>query len=170
MISTGFDLSGTGPSAWTDLPPDPLFKPDLYDGLLWRRAFGYLIDVLVLGVLGAAAWFALGLLVVLSFGLLLPLLIVALALLPLAYHTLFLAYRGQTPGMAALDVEVRSWNGRRPEPLQAFVQTAVFYLSVALTSWLILLVALFTNRNRTIHDYLAGTLAVRRSALFLLKS
>jgi uncharacterized RDD family membrane protein YckC len=164
MISTGFDLSGTGPKAWTDQPPDPLFKPDLYDGLLWRRACGYLIDVLVLGVLGAAAWFALGLLVVLSFGLLLPLQIVALALLPLAYHTLFLATRGQTLGMAALDVEVRSWNGRRPDLLQAFIQTAVFYLTVAVTSWLILLVALFTTRNRTLHDYLAGTLVVRRSA------
>ena len=66
--------------------------------------------------------------------------------------------------MAALDVEVRSWNGRRPDLLQAFIQTAVFYLTVAVTSWLILLVALFTNRNRTLHDYLAGTLAVRGSA------
>jgi uncharacterized RDD family membrane protein YckC len=168
MISTGLDLSGTGPSAWTGEPPDSLLAPDLYDGLLWRRACGYLIDVLVLAVLGAAAWFALGLLVVLTFGLLLPLQIVALALLPLAYHTLFLAYRGQTPGMAALDLEVRSWNGRRPDLLQAFIQTAVFYLSVAVTSWLILLVALFTNRNRTLHDYLAGTLAVRRSVLFAL--
>ena len=163
-MSTRFDLSDAGPAAWTDQPPDPILTPDLYDGLLWRRACGYLIDVLVLGVLGAAAWFALGLLVVLSFGLLLPLQIVALALLPLAYHTLFLAYRGQTPGMAALDVEVRSWNGRRPDLLQAFIQTAVFSLTVALPSWLILLVALFTNRNRTLHDYLAGTLVIRRSA------
>jgi uncharacterized RDD family membrane protein YckC len=145
MISTGFDLSGSGPAAWRDQPPDPMVAPDLYDGLLWRRAFGYLIDVLVLGVLGAVAWFALGLLVVLSFGLLLPLQIAALALLPLAYHTLFLAHRGQTPGMAALDVEVRTWNGRRPDLLQAFVQTAIFYVSVALTSWLILLVALASS-------------------------
>jgi uncharacterized RDD family membrane protein YckC len=117
-----------------------------------------------LGILAAALWFALGLLTLVTFGLLFPLQIAALALLPLAYHTLFLAYRGQTLGMAALDVEVRAWTGRRPDLFQAFVQTALFYLTVALTSWLILLVALFNDRRRTLHDYLAGTLAVRRSA------
>jgi uncharacterized RDD family membrane protein YckC len=163
-----FDFTGSGPKAWPDEPPDPLAARYLYDGLLWRRACGYLIDVLVFGALVLAAVFAASLLTIVSIGLLLPPLIVVLMLFPLAYHTLFLAYRGQTPGMVVMDVEIRSWNGRRPDRLQAFVQTAVFYLSVALTSWLILVVALFTDRNRVLHDFPANTLAVRCSALSIL--
>ncbi len=35
----------------------------------------------------------------------------------------------------------------------------------SLTAWLILLVALFTDRRRTLHDILAGTVMVRRTHL-----
>ena len=43
--------------------------------------------------------------------------------------------------------------------------TAVFYVTVPLTSGLILLVALFTEKNRTLHDLLSGTIVVRASAI-----
>lgn len=142
----------------------PLDTSGLYDGLMWRRACGYLLDVVVIGIVAVIVWLVLGLVGVMTFGLLLPLQFVALAVLPLAYHTLFIGHRGRTPGMAAFDVEVRDLDGARPDYVQALIMTVLFYLSVALTSWLILLVALFNDRHRTLHDYLSGSIAVRCGA------
>jgi uncharacterized RDD family membrane protein YckC len=41
--------------------------------------------------------------------------------------------------------------------------TVAFYVSVGVTGWLILLVALFNGRGRTLHDYLCGTVTIRPS-------
>ena len=164
-----FELTtSTAQSAWQDGPPGVLDEPTLYDGLVWRRSFGYLIDVCLIAVAMVAAWLVLGLLAILSLGLLLPVKIVVLALLPIAYHTWFVGNSGATPGMRAVDVEVRSWNGQRPDYFQAFLMTAMFYVTVGITAWLVLAVAFFNDRSRTLHDYLAGTLGVRRSRIVAL--
>lgn len=152
-------------AAWRDTPPDPLDDPALYDGVAWRRVVAYGLDLMVLAVLGVCAWFVVGLIGILSFGLLTPLGAIVLAALPFAYHTLFLGARAATPGMRALDLEVRSWDGPRPDYLQALAATVLFYATIALTAWLILAVALFNDRRRTLHDYIAGTLVVRRSRI-----
>ena len=47
---------------------------------------------------------------------------------------------------------------------QALIFTVVFYLTLA-TSGLLLLVALFTVRHRTLHDLLSGLVVVRSRAL-----
>lgn len=148
-------------AAWHDVPPDPLENPALYEGLLWRRTFGYLVDAALLTFALACLWF----LNILTFTLLTPLVVLLSGLLPLAYHTLFVVRNMATPGMRMFDVEVRSWTGRRPTVAQALVLTLLFYFSVPLTSGLILAVALFTDRNRTLHDLASGTLALRRSRL-----
>lgn len=148
---------------WEGAPPDPLDDPALYDGLLWRRPIAYLLDVVLIALAAFAVWALLGLLSILSFGLLLPLQVVVLALLPLAYHTWFIGSSGATPGMRWLDVELRCWTGAGPDYARAALQTALFYVTVALTTWLVLIVALFNDRRRTLHDYLAGTVGVRHS-------
>ncbi|MEE8534923.1 MAG: RDD family protein, partial [Kiloniellales bacterium] len=79
------------------------------------------------------------------------------------YHSYFVGHDGATPGMRLLDVEIRVWTGRRPDYVQAFLVALLFYATVLPTSWLVLVVALFNERNRTLHDLLTGTLAVRRS-------
>lgn len=150
-------------AAWEQAPPDPLAAPELYDGLIWRRVVGYGVDVVAIGVLALCLGVAFSLAGLITFGLLTPLGVLALALLPVAYHTYFVGRRGATPGMALFDVEVRAWTGRRVDVFQAFLVTVLFYTSVAATSFLILLVALFNERRRTLHDYLAGTVAIRRS-------
>lgn len=157
-------------AVWQDLPPDPLDAPDLYDGIMWRRAGAYLVDVVAIMVLMIGAWFLLGLLAVLSLGLLLPLKIVVLTLLPTAYHTFFIGSSGATPGMRFFDVEIRTWTGHRPDYVQAFLQTVLFYATVSLTSFLILAVALFNDRRRTLHDFLAGTVGVRHSHIAVTRS
>jgi uncharacterized RDD family membrane protein YckC len=144
----------------------PMFEDtSLYDAIVVRRAFGYLVDVVLLAMVSVLVWAALGVLGILSLGLLLPLQAAALALLPAAYHTLFIGAQGATPGMRLMDLEVRSLDGGRPDYVQALVMTAVFYVSISLTAWLVLLVALFNDRRRTLHDFLAGVIVVRRETV-----
>ncbi|MBV8535599.1 MAG: hypothetical protein JO128_08410, partial [Alphaproteobacteria bacterium] len=50
-----------------------------------------------------------------------------------------------------------------PVLLQALVQTVLFYVTVTMLTPLVLLVAVFNRRKRTLHDILAGTLTLRRS-------
>src|SRR5215470_9486520 len=138
--------------------PDPYARPELFEGVLWRRVLAYLIDAFCIGLLLIFCWGVALFLTVLSLGLLWPVVHVGLVLVPLAYHTLLLSGpRAATIGMRCLDLELRSWHGERPSFLQALVQTALFYLTVSLTCSLILIFALFNRRKRTLHDVLAGT-------------
>lgn len=136
--------------------------------MLWRRACAYLVDLAILVALSVAAWVALTIAGILSFGLLLPLVPVALVLLPIAYHTLLVGGSGSaTLGMRLLGLEVRSWTGERPTLWQALLMGALFYATIAVTGSLILLVVLFNTRRRTLHDFLSGILLVRRPAAAL---
>jgi uncharacterized RDD family membrane protein YckC len=85
-----------------------------------------------------------------------------MALWPILYQSFFLIIRGATPGMRLFDLELRDWNGNKAEPFQAVLVVILFYVTIWMTAWLILLVILFTERSRALHDILAGTLVVRR--------
>ncbi len=148
-------------AAWDGEPPRPLEDPDLFDGVLWRRVIGYGIDALVLMVINSI----LGLLVFLSFGLLAPVYLVVAPFVFFAYHTFFIGRDAATPGMKLMDLEVRTWTGARPEYLQALLMTILFYASIIITWLLILLVPLFNDRRRTLHDLISGVVVVRHSRL-----
>lgn len=146
---------------------DAWAHPEYFAGITLKRIVAYAIDVVVVGLLALMVWFIGGFLVVLSFGLLLPVKALALALLPLAYHSLLLAgSRSATLGMRTMGIRVMSLSansaalGGRPTLFQAMIQTVAFYGSVPLTGSLILLVTLFNSRRRTLHDWLAGTVVV----------
>jgi len=146
--------------------PDPATHPELFDGVLGRRAVAYLIDICVIGAIMIAAWIIFALLTVVSFGLLGPGLWFLFGLIPLAYHTLLVGGRhGATLGMRLLDLELRSWDGERPVFLQALAHAALFYITVGATGCLILLFTLINKRSRTLHDVLSGMLMVRSSGL-----
>ncbi|MGH6961020.1 MAG: RDD family protein, partial [Dongiaceae bacterium] len=82
----------------------------------------------------------------------------------LAYGTLFIGGgEGATPGMRLFGIEARGLNGGRPDYFQAFLMTALFYATVPVTSFLILIVAFFTEHNRTAHDFLSGITVIRRN-------
>jgi uncharacterized RDD family membrane protein YckC len=152
-------------AAWDQAPPDPLAEPDLYDGVLPRRVIAYVLDLALILGLWVVLSMVFGVAGILTFGALTPLGVVVLAVLPVGYHTIFIGRDGATPGMRVFDLEVRSWTGRPPDYSQAFLTTVLFYASVSLTAWLVLLVPLFTDRNRTLHDILAGTIVLRRARL-----
>lgn len=148
---------------WAGEPPEPLASPQYYHGVLIRRVFAYWIDLLCIGLLIALAWVVFSMLAIASLGLLSPLLLI-LGLIPALYHTLTIGGpHSATPGMRLTGVEVRSWTGERPSYLQAFVQTVLFYVTVYPTWSLVLVIALFDRRRRTLHDMLAGTLVIRIS-------
>lgn len=142
---------------------DPFNDFGRFEGLLWRRAFGYLIDLAILAVLLVLYYMALAVFSVATFGLLTPLLLLIASLIPTAYHTLTIGGPASaTLGMRLTGIEVRTWNGGKPGYLQALLHTAVFYLTVTFTSGLILLWPLFSNRRRCLHDLLCGTILIRR--------
>jgi uncharacterized RDD family membrane protein YckC len=147
--------------------PDPATVPAAYDGVLWRRTLGYLVDLCCIGVIEIFVWIIFAVLWVLSLGLLSPVLWFVFGLIPLAYHTLLLSGPwSATLGMRLFDVELRSVTGERPGFLQALAQTALFYITVGVTCSLILLVVLLNRHKRTLHDMLAGTVVVRRFPAF----
>jgi uncharacterized RDD family membrane protein YckC len=136
----------------------------LLAGVLSRRCLGWLIDLLLVGVLVGTLWASLLLLGLLTFGLgwwLLGL----VPLMPFAYHCLFLTgSMSATPGQALVGLVVRRDDDLGPPSLaQAVISTLVFYLTLA-TSGLLLLVVLFTQRKRTLHDLASGLVVVRRRA------
>ena len=146
---------------------EPLFiDPALFEGVALRRIFAYAIDVLLIAMLGGIVALVLGMIGILTLGLVTPLSVFILALLPVLYHAGLISYYGGTPGMSLLDLSVRSTSdGEAADPLQAVIMTVLFYVSVAATSWLILVVALFNRRRRTMHDYFSSTIVLRRSRL-----
>jgi len=137
----------------------------LTEGVLARRVFAWLLDVPLIGLIVVALWFVLLLFGVLTLGLGLPLLGV-LPFVPFCYHLLFVAAPASaTPGQQALGLVVRRNDDLgRPTPVQAFIYTLLFYLTLA-TTGLLLLFALFTIRHRTLHDLASGLVVVRTRAL-----
>jgi len=133
-------------------------------GVLTRRCFAWLIDLILIGVIFvmlAAILFVFGLLTLgLGFG--------AMALLPgvpFLYHFLsLLRPASATPGQAVMGLTVRRDEDLGPPTgLQALIFTLVFYFTMA-TSGLLLLIALFTVRHRTLHDLASDLVVVRRHA------
>jgi uncharacterized RDD family membrane protein YckC len=154
----------TLPRPWHGEPPTPSAAPQLYGGLILRRSLAYLVDVLIIAVLGFCLGLVLFLAGVLTFGLLTPLGVLVMALWPLAYHSFFVATRGATPGMSLFGLELRDWSGAPVEPLQAILVVLLFYVTISLTAWLVLIVVLLNDRGRALHDILASTVMVRRQA------
>jgi uncharacterized RDD family membrane protein YckC len=144
---------------------NPIDEDWLTEGVLTRRVFAWLIDVLLIALIFLALWLTLVLFGLLTLGLGLPLLGI-LPLVPFCYHMLFLAGPASaTPGQSALGLIVRRNDDfGRPTPVQAVVSTLLFYATLA-TSGLLLLIALFTVRRRTLHDLVSGLVVVRARAL-----
>jgi uncharacterized RDD family membrane protein YckC len=146
-----------------DWPPDPLRDAHFYESVTARRIVAYFLDLAIIVMLLLIIHLAIGMLTVLSLGLLgfLHLLAVPLAV-ALAYHIGLIASSGAaTMGMRLFGLRAWSVLGGRPTPLQAVLHGFCFYGSMAATGGLIALVALFNPRRRTLHDMLAGVVVLR---------
>lgn len=141
---------------------DPLQKPDLYDGLLSRRIFAYIIDIFLIFWIVIAAKIGVAIFSVLSFFILTPLLVTLLAFIPLAYHTFTISGpRSATPGMRLMGLSAYDYTtGQRPNMLQALITTILFYITVAGTGGIILFWPLFHAQRRTIHDIFSNIIVL----------
>jgi uncharacterized RDD family membrane protein YckC len=133
-----------------------------YQGVRTRRVFAFIMDymiVLLLMVPVAILVFLLGLLTFgigwQFFGILGP----AVAVI---YIWNTLGGRNQaTLGMRAMGVRLERLDGRPVDGLLALVHSVLFWAGNVLLTPLILLVTLFADRKRALHDLLLGTVVVR---------
>lgn len=145
-------------------PRLPMIDPERLRGVMWRRVLAYSIDVVIIGLLMGLGYLVLSPLFVLSLGLLSAPIAFAVGLIPVTYHTLLIGgARSATFGQRLMDLEVRTFEGGKPGYLHAFILTVLFYVSVTLTSFLILLIVPLTRYRQGVHDMLAATVVVRRS-------
>ena len=152
---------------------DPATQPELFEGVLARRVVAFLIDLVILAIpvtLLAIFIFAVGV-VTLGLG------FVFYALLPPAAVLWALFYYGvtlgsvhsATIGMRVMDLEMRTWYGSPAYFVLGAVHAVVFWITVSVFTPLVLLVCLFNERRRCLHDILVGTVVInnelRASAL-----
>jgi uncharacterized RDD family membrane protein YckC len=150
------------PAPSGDAPLLP-FDRDRLNGVIWRRIFAYTLDIVFIGLLTGLVFLLLSPLVVLSFGILWGPATLILAAVPASYHTLLIGGRkSSTWGQRLFGLEVRSLEGGRPGYLQALILTVLIYVSVGLTSFLILAVIPFTRYRQGVHDLLANVIILRR--------
>jgi uncharacterized RDD family membrane protein YckC len=137
----------------------------LVGGAVSRRCVAWVIDVILIGMLVWVLWWILAMFGILTFGLGFAAMGV-LPFVPFCYHLLsLLGPASATPGQRMLGLTVRrNFDLGPPTGLQALVSTLAFYLTLA-TSGLLLVVALFTIRHRTLHDLASGLVVVRVRAM-----
>lgn len=146
-------------------PPDEM----LTEGVMSRRVAAWFIDALLIGLLMAVLWLILFLFGLLTLGLGLGALAIV-PFVPFVYSVLSLvSWASATPGQQMFGLTVRRDDDLgRPTLLQAVVSTLVYDLTMALTTGLLLLVALITFRHRTLHDMASGLVVVRARRLDML--
>lgn len=136
-----------------------------YEAVLPRRAFAFVVDAFLVGLLAAPLAFFAFLLGVLTFGLgwlLIPPLFVVVALLYVAVTVGGPA--SATVGMRIMDLELRTRHGEGPSPVLATTHAVLFWLSVTLLTPFVLLIGLVTARRQLLHDLLADVVVVNSAA------
>ena len=127
-------------------------------GVRTRRVFAILLDLILVSILCFCLWFGLGLLSLGVLWIVLPPLFPAFALL---YNGFTVSgWRHATPGMRAMDLEMRLTNGAPVPFLNAAAHAVLYYL--CWTFPLIFIVTLFAPNKRYVHDMLAGVVVTRR--------
>ena len=69
-----------------------------------------------------------------------------------------------TIGMRAMDIEMRTWYGAPTYFVLGAVHAVVFWITVSMITPLILVVCLFNERRRCLHDMLVGTVVINNAA------
>lgn len=164
--------SGTGGGWRSDggVPPhafDPWSQPELFRGVLTRRLFAFLIDLVVLSVPVILGYIFIGVFGLITLGL-------GWALFWLAWPATViwaLVYYGSslggpysaTLGMRAMDLELRTWYGAPGYFVLGAAHALLFWASMSFLTPLVLVVGLFNGRRRLLHDIVLGTVIINSS-------
>jgi uncharacterized RDD family membrane protein YckC len=171
-------MSDSGPgntgSAWRSGTPnfqphafDPWLQPDLFRGVLTRRVFAFLIDLVVLSIPVILACVFIALFGVVTLGLgwaLFWLVSPGSVIWALIYYGATLGGpHSATVGMRVMDLELRTWYGAPSYFVLGAMHAVLFWISVSFLTPLVLLVGLFNGRRRLLHDILTGTVVINSS-------
>ena len=145
-----------------DILPPASAGSDRVDGVLSRRVFAFIFDYIIILALLIPASILVALFGILTLGIGWMLFAVLFPLVALPYVAWTLGGRRQaTPGMRAMGVRLERTDGGPVGGLLAIVHTVLFWAGNAILTPLVLLVTLFADRKRTLHDQLLGTVVVR---------
>ena len=170
--NTGSGASNAG-GAWRNeggVQPhafDPILQPELFRGVLTRRFFAFLIDLVVLSVPVILGYLFIAVFGLITLGL-------GWALFWLAWPATIvwaIVYYGAslggphsaTVGMRVMDLELRTWYGASGYFVLGATHAVLFWVSISFLSPLVLLVGLFNGRRRLLHDVILGTIIINRS-------
>lgn len=133
-----------------------------YDGVRTRRIFAFLIDYLIVALLLIPFAILVLLLGLLTFGLGWSLFAILGPAVALVYVWSTLGGPNQaTSGMRMMGIRLDRLDGRPVDGLLAVVHSVLFWAGNVVLTPLILLVSLFADRKRTLHDLLLGTVVTR---------
>ena len=133
-----------------------------YDGVRTRRIFAFLIDYMIVLLLLIPFGLAVLLLGLITFGIGGGLFGVLGPLVAAIYVWNTLGGPNQaTVGMRWMGIRLDRLDGAPIDGLTAVVHTVLFWAGNVLLTPLVLLVTLFTDRKRTLHDLLLGTVVSR---------
>jgi len=144
--------------------PIPAVQDDwrTYSGVLSRRVFAFILDYFIVALLCIPAGIVLFFVSVATLGLfffLYPPLFVIVAGL---YFGMTVGGPAQASlGMRSVGIAMRRIDGQRIDFMTAIVHLVLFWILNSVLTPLVLLVGLFTDRSRLLHDLLIGTVTVR---------
>jgi uncharacterized RDD family membrane protein YckC len=176
--SGGLNMSDSGSGnggAWRsggapDFQPhafDPWMQPELFRGVLTRRVFAFLIDIVVLAIPVILACMFIAVFGVVTLGLgwaLFWLVSPASVIWALIYYGASLGGpHSATLGMRVMDLELRTWYGAPGYFVLGAMHAVLFWISVSVLTPLVLLIGLFNGRRRLLHDIILGTVVINSS-------
>lgn len=133
-----------------------------YDGVRTRRVLAFCIDYLIVGLLMIPFAIIIFLLGILTLGLGWALFGILFPAVALIYVWTTLGGRNQaTTGMRMMGIRLDRLDGRPVDGLLAVVHSVLFWAGNVVLTPLILLVTLFSDRKRALHDLLLGTVVSR---------
>jgi uncharacterized RDD family membrane protein YckC len=146
----------------------PAANPELFEGVLARRCMAFLIDVTIIAipVLFAAIFIFIFGLITLGLGWALYWLISPATMIwAIVYYGMtFGGPASATIGMRVMDIEMRTWYGAPAYFVLGAVHAIVYWITVSFLTPLVLVVALFNDRRRLLHDMLVGTIVINNPA------
>ncbi|MEH2542859.1 MULTISPECIES: RDD family protein [unclassified Bradyrhizobium] len=177
MSYSGSGNTGGGPQSagggWRNdggVPPhafDPYSQPELFRGVLTRRVFAFLIDLVVLSVPVILGYIFIGLFGIITLGLgwmLFWLAWPATIVWAIVYYgTSIGGPHSATLGMRAMDLELRTWYGEPGYFVLGACHAVLYWVSISFLTPLVLLVGLFNSRRRLLHDIILGTVVINSS-------
>src|SRR5437588_2010165 len=170
MTDSSDHSGGSWRSGGGDFQPhafDPWAEPELFRGVLTRRVFAFLIDLLVLSipVILACVFIAVFGLVTLGLGWALFWLVSPASVIwALIYYGASLGGpHSATIGMRVMDLELRTVYGAPSYFVLGAMHAVLFWISVSVLSPLVLLVGPFNGRRRLLHDIVLGTVVTNNS-------